>query len=370
MNILIAPDSFKGSLTALEICNLFLSEIKGLAIDALALADGGEGSLQAISAVGDFNKIRLKVSAPLFTNIEASYLFDKNTQTAYIELAAASGLTLLDKPDVMNASTYGTGQLIADALQRGAKNIILFAGGSATNDAGTGIAAALGICFYDRQGELVPPVAKNLTRILKIDRSRSLIEKYGAKLSVAVDVDNPFYGKNGAAYTYAAQKGASNSQILFLDTALKHIAGIFYWKYQIDVQQIKGSGAAGGLAGGLAAMLNADIVPASDLIFQLTRLEEKIKNADIVVSGEGKIDKQTLNGKLLAKVSALVQKHNKKLWAICGYFDGNNELKQKLNIDKVFALAKNKEEIPEALSAAKEKMKNTINEIIIEFMKL
>lgn len=370
MNILLAPDSFKGSVSATEICNLFLSEIKGLTIDAVALADGGEGSLQAIEFTANFKKISLIVSDPLFNNIEAFYLFEENTQTAYIELAVASGLILLDKPDVMNASTYGTGQLIADALQKGAKHIILFAGGSATNDAGTGIASALGIRFYDRQAELVRPIAKNLTRILKIDRSHSLIEKYNAKITVAVDVENPFYRKKGAAYTYAAQKGASNSQVLFLDTALKHIAGIFYWKYRVAVQQIKGSGAAGGLAGGLVAMLNADIVHASDLIFKLTRLEEKIRNADIIVSGEGKIDEQTLNGKLLAKVSALVQKHNKKLWAICGYFDGNNELKEKLKIDKVFALAKTKEEIPEAQTAAKEKLKNIINELLIEFMKL
>jgi len=271
-------------------------------------------------------------------------------------MAVASGLSLLQKPDVMNASSYGTGQLIADALQKGAERIVLFVGGSATNDAGTGIAAALGVRFYDGMGEMVRPLAKNLTRILKIDRSHSLLSKYNAKIQVTVDVDNPFYGKTGAAHTYAAQKGANNAQILFLDEGLRHIANVFHWKYGIDVQDIKGSGAAGGVAGGLAAIFSAEILPATEIIFPLINLENKIKGADLIISGEGKIDAQTLNGKLLAKVSDLVKKQNKKLWAICGYFAGDENLQKQLGIEKVFALAKSEDEVPDAMKNAKEWM--------------
>ena len=363
MKILIAPDSFKGSLSAVEICGLFLSEIKGLDISAVPLADGGEGSLQAVGAIKSLEKISLPVSNPLFEDVTAYYLLDNETKTAYVEMALASGLSLLQKPHVMNASSYGTGQLIADALQRGAKKVMLFVGGSATNDAGTGIAAALGVRFYDGMGEVVRPFAKNLTRILKIDRSHSLLSKYDAKIRVAVDVDNPFYGKKGAAYTYAAQKGANNSQILFLDEALRHIANVFHWKYGVDVQQIEGSGAAGGVAGGLAAIFNAEIIPATNVIFPLIGLENKIKEADIIVSGEGRIDVQTLNGKLLAKVAELVQKHNKRLWAICGYFDGDEDLQKQLNIERIFPLAKSEEEIPATLRNAKEQMIKLVNDL-------
>jgi glycerate kinase len=364
MKILIAPDSFKGTLNASEIVELFLKEIKYPDITGIPMSDGGEGSLQAIFKAGKFQRINLRVSNPLFEDVDAYYLFDKKKETAYIELALASGLTLLQKLDVMSASTYGTGQLIADALQKGAKKIILFAGGSATNDAGTGIAAAIGVRFYDRYGEPVRPIAKNLMRILKIDRSHSLLAKYNAQIIVAVDVNNTFYGKNGAAYTYAAQKGAGNSQILFLDKALRHIANVFYWKYGIDVQQIKGSGAAGGLAGGLAAIFNTDIISATNLIFQVTDIEQKIKQADIIISGEGKIDRQTLNGKLLAKISELVKKHDKKLWAICGYFAGDDDLQKQLAVERIFSLAKSREEIPDTIKNVKKQMLKLVNDIV------
>ncbi|MCF6240431.1 MAG: glycerate kinase [Bacteroidales bacterium] len=370
MKLLIAPDSFKGTLSAVEICNLFLKEIKGLDIAAIPLSDGGEGALQSIIHTSNFERIELQVFNPLFQEISAYYLFDKKQKTAYVELAVASGIALLKQTDIMNASTCGTGQLVVNALEKGAEKVVLFVGGSSSNDAGLGIAAALGIRFYDGRGETVRPTAKNLTRILKIDRSHSLLSKYNAKLLIAVDVNNPFYGKTGAAYVYAAQKGASNAQILFLDEALKHIANIFYWKYGIDVQKIKGSGAAGGVAGGLTALFNAEIIDASNLIFSLLKLDEYIKNADIIISGEGKIDKQSLNGKLLVKLAGLVKKYEKKLWVICGYFDGNNQLKQALNIDKIFALAKNTDELPEAISAPKERLKKVINELLIEFLEL
>ena len=370
MKILIAPDSFKGSLSAREICSLFLSEIKGLEIDGVPLADGGEGSLEAIALQKHFKRVDLKVNNPLFDTVNAYYLLDDGTQTAYVELALASGLALLDKPDVMNASSYGTGELIADAIEKGARQIVLFAGGSATNDAGTGIAAALGVRFFDIMGDAVRPLAKNLTRILKIDRSHALPVLNKVKIIVAVDVDNPFYGKTGAAHIYARQKGANSSQVLFLDEGLRHLANIFYAKYGFDVQKITGSGAAGGIAGGLAAIFNAEVVPASKLIFELTGLEEKISKADLIISGEGKIDYQTLNGKLLAKVSALVQKYEKKLWAICGYFAGDENLQKQLAIEKIYALAKTEKEIATAINNSEKMMIQLIDEILIDFLKL
>lgn len=372
MNILIAPDSFKGSLSANQIIDIFNNKFDGLNaghnIITSPLADGGEGSLDVILSCLDFPKIKLKVLDPLLNEIEAFYLFDKKTNTAYIEMAKASGLALIDKPDVKNASSTGTGQLIKHALLNGAQKIVLFVGGSATNDAAMGIATALGLWFTDKQGAKLKPMGKNLLDVQYIDDKKSLIKKYPAEIIIAADVNNPFYGKNGAAFVYAPQKGASGKEAAFLDKGLQNMANIFKNNFQTDVQNIKGSGAAGGIAGGMMAMFNAQMVSGADLIFKLNNIEQKIKQADLLISGEGKIDSQTLNDKLIFKLSQLAALQNKKIWAVCGYFDGGPELKKLLGIEKIFSLAKSKNEINEAIENAETKLSKTA-EIILEEIK-
>lgn len=367
MNILIAPDSFKGSLSANQFIDIFRRKFSALnlphGIIASPLADGGEGSLEVISMNPDFEKRDIVVLDPFFNEVQTCYLYDKKTGTAYIEMAKASGLVLVDKPKVMDSSSIGTGQLIKHALLGGAKKIVLFVGGSATNDAAIGIASALGLRFLDKHGEDLKPIGKNLVDVRIIDDTESLLKKHPAKLLVAADVNNPFYGKNGAAHVYAPQKGATIGDVELLDKGLQNMAGIFIKDFNIDVQKINGSGAAGGIAGGMIALFHARIVSGAALIFELNNIEEKIKQADLVITGEGKIDKQTLNDKLIFKLSQLATRHNKKVWAVCGYYDGDSGLRKLLGIEKIFSLAKSKNEIKQAIKQAENRLSKIVEDI-------
>lgn len=373
MNILIAPDSFKGSLSANQFIDILRNRFIELGenhnITSSPLADGGEGSLEVISKNSGFEKKITTVKNPFFKEIEACYLYDKENSTAYIEMAKASGLILIDKPDVMNAGSIGTGLLIKHALMQGAKKIVLFVGGSATNDAAMGIAVALGIKFMDNKGKELKPVSKELIHVINIDNSSSLLKKHPTQILIAADVNNPFYGKNGAAYIYAPQKGATPENVVFLDKGLQNMADIFKKNFNIDVQKINGSGAAGGIAGGMIAMFGAKLVSGADLIFELNNIEKKIKQVDLVITGEGKIDNQTLNNKLIFKLSQLVANHNKTVWAVCGYYDGDSKLRKLLGIEKIFSLAKSKSEINQAIKNAENKLSEIVEDISKELKK-
>ncbi len=371
IKILIATDSFKSSLSSGVISNqlsntLINSELP-LQILHNKLADGGEGSLSAISDDNVYQKIILDVYNPLFEKITAYYLYDNESKTAFIELAQASGIqSVKGEPDIMQSSSYGTGSLMKYAIEQGAKHIILFVGGSATNDAGLGILSALGFKFTDINGQFIDPLPKNIEQIHKIDDSNSLLHHNNTKITIAADVTNTFYGINGAAYSYAAQKGASEQEIAQLDRSFMHLSEVFCTCYNVDIQTIVGSGASGGVAGGLYAATGAKIVSGADYIFQILNIEDKIKNVDIVISGEGKIDTQSVNNKLLFALSKLVRKHNKKLWAICGYFDGDDKLLQQLNIDKLFSFTNNKADIADSIAHAELRLENVARQIIQE----
>jgi glycerate kinase len=368
MKIVLAIDSFKGSLSSFEIINIISEELKvknpEIEIVGIPMADGGEGSLDVIIKLLPIKKIECVVHNPFFKKVKSYYGFDSSSCTAYIELAKVSGLELVSNClDVMNASTFGTGEIMLDALKRGTKKIILFVGGSATNDAGIGIAAALGLRFIAKAGNELKPLGKNLSEIELIDDSKSDFKNYNCVIEVAADVNNPFYGTNGAAHIYAKQKGASINEIKFLDNGLKHISNIFSTRYNMDLQSVAGSGAAGGVSGGLVAMFNATLVSGTSLILEISKFEDKIASADIVITGEGKIDSQTLNGKLLSKVTNLAKRHHKKTIAICGFFDGDDNLKRDLHLDEIYSLAKVESEIPDAILNSKALLRKTIHEM-------
>ena len=304
LKILIAPDSFKGSLSATKIANFLCSELINsslyLKVEQLPLADGGEGSLEAIQQCLQLESIKLNAFNPLFKEIETEYLLDKRNSTAYIELAKTSGYHLIeDEPGIMKASTFGTGKLIKHAIENGAEKIILFIGGSATNDGGLGILEALGYTFFNSKGEKVKPLPINMVDIKKVDNSGSILNKKKIEIRIAADVTNPFYGPDGAAYVYAPQKGAKPMDVKLLDAGLQHLAKLIYDNSTIDIQNVAGAGAAGGVGGGLYAFAGAEIVSGAEFIFDLLNIEEKIKATDIIISGEGKIDKQSMNNKLL-----------------------------------------------------------------------
>lgn len=363
LKILIALDSFKGSLNASNISNIIASELlkSNLAIEIakIPLADGGEGSLAAIENVCGFQAIECQVHNPSFEQVNAMYLFDNKSNSAYIELASASGIHWIT-PDyrITKGSTFGTGELMRHAIEKGAQKIVLFAGGSATNDAGLGIMEALGFRFFDSNGQKITPLPRNMLNINAFDEDYSILQGKNIEIVVAVDVDNPFYGKQGAACVYAPQKGAKPEQVMLLDEGLHHMAKLIQNYYTVDIQQIKGSGAAGGVGGGLYAFGGAKIVSGSNLIFDLLNLEEKIKAADLIISGEGKVDAQTLNNKLLFNISKLASKHKKKLWVVCGFVEDEQKMKNILNFEKIFCLARDKNDIPESILHAEERLKS------------
>ncbi|MBK9511181.1 MAG: glycerate kinase [Cytophagaceae bacterium] len=348
MKILIAPDSFKGSLRAGKVADAIskgiLSKNPDAIIEKVPLADGGEGTLEAIlsSNSEDLQIISGKYSGPLSAETEAFFLFNKKEKIALIEMAQTAGLELL-KPEERNpliATTMGVGQQIKQAIEVGAKKIILFVGGSATNDAGIGMASELGWVFRDEYGDFVEPFAENLEKINHLSPPEINILE-GIEVKIATDVTNPFYGENGAAKVFGKQKGAFEYEIKLLDDGLKNFAKIVEIEFGLNLQNIPGSGSAGGLAGGGMVFLNGKIVSGTGLIFNYCNLEEKIKNADWVISGEGKIDSQTFVGKLVSAVLNLCKKHNKKVILVAGKADANiSELKNE-NIVHLYQLTEN-----------------------------
>ena len=324
MKFVIAPDKFKGSLSGIEFCDTVEEGILSVLPDAeilkLPLADGGDGTIEILNYHLQGERIKVMVKDPLFRSIEASYLFIKSSSTAFIEMAEASGMKLLADRDhnCFFTTTYGTGELILDAIKKGAKHIILGIGGSATNDCGIGMAAALGFKFLDSDNNEVIAIGKNLSQIEKIDTTHAVKKLGEISFKVACDVTNPLYGKNGAAHVYAAQKGASKDEILLLDEGLKNMAALFKDQLKMDIQNIKGAGAAGGLGAGAMAFLNAKLISGIDLIKELVGFDNKIRNADWVITGEGKLDYQTLSGKTIQGVIASSRNYNISVAAFCG----------------------------------------------------
>lgn len=367
MNILIAPDSFKGTLSAAEVSQITAEAIQAQhphhAIKTLPLADGGEGSIDVLAESKTLEKRSLTVKDPLFRPVDSYYYYDAVEKTAYIEMAKASGITLVKHHELAatETTTFGTGELIRDALKKGAGRIILFIGGSATNDAGIGMAEALGMIFRNRNSQKLLPIGRNLKYICEIDDYRMMPEAKHAEFIVATDVNNPFYGPSGAAYVYGPQKGAGEPELRRLDEGLRHISSIVKKQYGINLQDLAGSGAAGGLGGGCAAFLNARIESGADVIFKQLDFEPQVQWANLIISGEGKIDTQSLYDKLLAKVAAVARRYETPLWAVCGYLEGREQDLQPLGLQQIFALARAKTDIEEAINHSHGLLKKQAN---------
>ncbi len=341
MKILIAPDKFKDSLSALEVCEALKkglsSNTKQLDIIFHPMADGGDGSLEIISNYLPLQKQLVQTTDPLARTIDTFYYTSSNT--AFIELASASGIVLLNQTErnPMLTSTLGTGKILLDALSKGYQEIYLFLGGSATNDAGLGICEALGFYFLDAQQNELPPIGENLIKIKSI-QNHCPFDFEQTKITLICDVNNPLYGTNGAAYTYAPQKGATPQQVEYLDKGLQNVAQVLKQHTGIEVGTLAGSGAAGGIGAGLVALCKAKMLKGFDTIAQLTNLEQQIQAADWVISGEGKLDKQSLRGKVISGIAQLCQKHQKPL----ALFVGKNELSAQdlkaLNTQHIYAI--------------------------------
>ncbi len=365
MKILIAPDKFKGSLSAPEVCDAVADALRELdpthEITKVPLADGGEGTFKILLESSRGRIKKKSVPDPLMRPLLAEYGFSNDGTTAYIEMAKASGLQLLkeNERNPLHTSTIGTGELIVDALNEGADNIILGIGGSATNDAGIGMAHALGFRFLNKQNQILSPVGGSLAEIDSMDDTNIHTHLRKANFIVLCDVTNPLHGPQGAAFIYATQKGASAKSVITLDKGLKHFADMANIFYGIDLN-FPGAGAAGGLGAGAKFFLNATFQRGIDYISTLTGLENKIKNCDEVITGEGKVDEQTFSGKVVAHVVKLANQYKKPVTILCGQCPlSSRELSDK-GIKKIIVLAKNPFEAEEAMKEPVQMIKSKL----------
>jgi glycerate 2-kinase len=344
MKIIIAPDSFKGSLSAFEVAKSIQRGIikidESIETVIVPMADGGEGTVQSLIDASDGEIVELTVHDPLFREIKSFYGIMGDGVTAVIEMAAASGLPLLipEERNPLKTTTYGTGELIKDALTRGCQKFIIGLGGSATNDGGCGMAQALGAKFFDKNGNEVGLGGGELSKIDKIDISGIDTRIKNAEFLAACDVDNPLCGDKGASAVYGPQKGASADDVILLDKGLEHFAQLVNQQINLDIKDVAGAGAAGGLGAGALIFLQAQLQRGIEIVTQTTNLAGKMAGADLVITGEGKIDSQTAFGKTPFGVAQLAKQKNIPVVAIAGSLgDGYQTLYDK-GFDEIYSI--------------------------------
>ncbi|KUO66328.1 MAG: glycerate kinase [Gracilibacter sp. BRH_c7a] len=357
MRVLVASDSYKGSLSSLKVGEAVLDGVKRVFPEALVriipIADGGEGTVQALIYSGGGEYLYRTVTAPLGDKIEAfmGMLPDK---TAVIEMAAASGLPLVpsDQRNPLIATTKGTGELIKYALDEGAQRILIGIGGSATNDGGAGMAQALGVKFLDAKGQELPPGGASLINLHYIDTSDLDKRLNKVKIDVICDVDNPLCGERGASAVYGPQKGATPEMVSFLDEALAHYAKIIAEQLGTSILDIPGAGAAGGLGGGLLAFTEAELKSGTEAVLNTIKFDEILSEYDIVITGEGKIDAQSAYGKVPMGVGIRAQKQGKPVVAIVGSIGEGAELLYEHGITAIVPITNKPMDLDEAVKDA------------------
>lgn len=359
MKIVVAADSFKGSLSSSELADAVETGVKAVYSDAevvkVPVADGGEGTVQAlVDGTGGVYRT-VKVFGPLMEPATALYGITGDGKTAVIEMASASGLPMVpqNKRNPMKTTTYGTGELIKDALKKGCREFLIGIGGSATNDCGMGMMQALGMRFLDKEGNELDGCGGNLLETVSIDDSNLMKEAKEANFRIACDVDNPLYGENGAAHVYGRQKGADDHMVLQLDDGLKHFCSVVNEKYNFDMNELPGAGAAGGLGGAFAAFLKGKLKPGIDIILGMTDLADKIKGSDFVVTGEGRIDFQSVMGKTPTGVSKLAEKQNIPVIAIAGAVADDADVVHDHGINSLFSIMNHPITLEEAMNPDK-----------------
>ncbi|WP_020004089.1 glycerate kinase [Brachyspira innocens] len=356
MKIVIIPDSFKGSTSSMEVCNCIekgvLKVFKNAEIKKIPVADGGEGTVDSILYAAGGNMKKIKVRNPEGKIIEAKYGII-NKDKAVIEMAEASGITLVDDKNrnPLKYSTYGTGELIKDALNNNIKEILIGIGGSATNDCGIGMANALGYRFLDKDNNELEAIAENMIKVKHIDDSNVDRRIFDIKISAACDVKNPLYGENGATAVYGKQKGVTEESFDILDNGLKNIARVVKEKFNKEIDYIEGSGAAGGLGGGLLAFCNAELKSGIDAVLDIIDFEEHIKGASLIITGEGAIDGQTKKGKV--PVGVAKRANNIPVIAIVGDIRDGAEAVYDLGITSIMPALKRAMPLDEAIKNSK-----------------
>ena len=369
MNILVAPDSFKDSLSASEVSRIISEAISDVipsaSIRKIPISDGGEGLLEALLTPLQGTLVSVSVKDPLYRTIEASYGLVDQGKTAIIEMATASGLELLsiEERNPLITSTYGTGELIKNALDKGCTKIIIGLGGSATNDGGIGMIKALGGLFLDQYNQEIADGGGALSTLHSIDLSGLDKRLQQVAIVCACDVDNPLTGPSGASYVYAKQKGASDNMLAVLDSNLSNYATVIKATLNKDLEHISGTGAAGGTAMGLLAFLDATLTPGIALITELLHLEKHIKEAQLVVTGEGKIDIQTLHGKTIMGIASLAKKHSIPVLVFTGSIGhGISEIYDQ-GVTAIFSIVSEPMSLETAIKNASELLKTSVTNV-------
>ncbi len=324
MNIIVAPDSFKGSLTAAQAADAIVQGVRDVLPDAeivsIPLADGGEGTVEALVLASKGRILHHQVTGPLGEPVRAAFGVLGDDVTGVIEMAAAAGLPLIpaEKRDPLKATTYGVGELMRAALDAGCTRLIVGLGGSATSDGGAGMAQALGVKLLDVDGAELPRGAAALARLARIDLSRRDPRLEHTTIYAASDVTNPLCGPKGAAAIYGPQKGATPEMVQALDGALGTLAEVIERDLKLEVRGLAGAGAAGGLGAGLVAFCGAELRSGPNLVLELLRFEEYLEAADLVLTGEGKLDRQIEFGKAISGVALLAEKYSVPVIAFTG----------------------------------------------------
>ena len=355
MKIIVAPDSYKGSLSAKEVADAIEKGLKKvdetIEVVKVPMADGGEGTVQSLVDASNGKLVTLKVMDPLMREIDSFYGILGDGTTAVMEMAAASGLPLIKKEEKnpWKTTTFGTGQLIKHALDMGCRSIIMGIGGSATNDGGCGMAMALGVKFLDKEGNEVGFGGGSLGLIHSIDVSGLDERIKECTIVAACDVDNPLVGLKGASHIFGPQKGADTEMVLALDKNLQHYGMLVEEALGVSLLDYPGAGAAGGLGGGLLAFLGASLKSGIDIVIDTTKLEEIMKGADLVITGEGMIDYQTLHGKTPYGVARAASKQNIPVIAIAGGIGKNIEVLYDHGFTSIFSIVDKPMTLDEAI---------------------
>ena len=355
MNVIIAMDSFKGCASSYELSEAIAQGIKEVyptaSIKAYEVADGGEGTLEAMVANSSGEIFSCDVHDPLMQPIEANYGILGDGTTCVIEMARASGLPLVpkEKRNPLVTTTFGVGELIRAGIDKGCRNFIVGIGGSATNDAGLGMLQALGFSFLNAAGKEVGLGGVALGEIHQIDTSRALAQLSSCTFTIACDVDNPMYGEKGAAHIYAKQKGATSADILYLDEGVKHFAEVIKNQMGKDVATIAGSGAAGALGGGFLAFLNAKLCSGIDIVLDAIHFDKELENVDFVITGEGRIDAQSLMGKVISGIAKRCVKAHVPLIALAGGIEQDALKSHESGVSALFSILQSPMSLEEAM---------------------
>jgi glycerate kinase len=367
MKVIIAPDKFKGSLTSFEFCEAVEQGLRRLGLGdqvvSFPLADGGDGFAAVMRHYLQMETVECEAVDPLHRPMTGSYQWSPQEKTAIVELAVASGISLLGPKEVnpLLTSTYGTGMIIQHSIRAGAKRIILGVGGSATNDAGMGLLSALGFRFLDRaQHELVP----NGEALQKLDQIVPPAHLPAIHWEISCDVVNPFYGKNGAAYVYAPQKGATEKQVRLLDEGLQNFSRVVLKDFGTDISNYPGAGAAGGVAGGLLSLLKAELHSGIEMVIKASNLENQIAGASLIVTGEGRLDSQSMQGKVVGRMASLAKQYEVPCIAFCGKLDLSEAHCQALGLTHAYEIADEQVSISDRIKNAGTYLTNTSYDVL------